>query len=184
MAASSPEESTGPRTQKPPPIRIGHGYDLHRLEPTAPDGPGRPLIIGGVRLDHDKGPVARSDGDVLMHAVTDAILGALALPDIGELFPDTEGSNENRDSAEFLAEAVRLSAERGYTPVNLDATIVLEHPRLKPVKAEIRESLAGVLDLPFGCVNVKGKTHERVDAVGEGRAVEAHAVVLMRHGGL
>lgn len=160
-------------------IRVGLGYDLHRLEPTPPNGEGRPLVIGGVRLDHDRGPVARSDGDVLLHAVTDAILGALALPDIGELFPDTDPRHEARDSAEFLAEALRLADEAGYRPVNLDATIVLERPKLAPRKAEIRANLARLLALPEDRVNVKGKTHERVDAVGEGRAIEAHAVVLM-----
>lgn len=172
MAASSPQES------RTPIFRVGHGYDLHRLEPT--DAGGRPLIIGGVRLEHDHGPIARSDGDVLLHAVTDAVLGALALPDIGELFPDTDEANEARDSADFLTEAVRLAAERGYRPVNLDSTVVLERPRLKPIKGEIRTNLARLLGLPTGSVNVKGKTHERVDAVGAGRAVEAHAVVLMQ----
>ncbi len=172
MAASSPQDSSTPA------LRIGHGYDLHRLEPA--DAGGRPLVIGGIRLEHDRGPVARSDGDVLLHAVTDAVLGALALPDIGELFPDTDEANEARDSADFLTEAVRLAADRGYRPVNLDATVILERPRLKPVKAEIRANLARLLGMPLDAVNVKGKTHERVDAVGEGRAVEAHAVILMQ----
>ena len=173
MATSSPQESDTPE------LRVGHGYDLHRLDPDAD----RPLVIGGVRLEHDRGPIARSDGDVLLHAATDAVLGALALPDIGELFPDTDHTNEARDSGDFLAEAVRLAAERGYHPVNLDSTVVLERPRLKPVKGEIRANLARLLGLPPEAVNVKGKTHERVDAVGEGRAVEAHAVVLMRRTG-
>ncbi|USN99332.1 MAG: 2-C-methyl-D-erythritol 2,4-cyclodiphosphate synthase [Phycisphaeraceae bacterium] len=175
MAASSPEESpsAGPR------LRIGHGYDLHRLEPVAPDGPGRPLIIGGVRCDQNRGPVARSDGDALLHAVTDAVLGALALPDIGELFPDTDEANEGRDSAAFLFEALRLAGEQGYRPVNVDATVILERPKLKPIKGEIRANVARLLGLHESCVNVKGKTHEGVDAVGEGRAIETHAVVLM-----
>lgn len=163
-----------------PETRVGLGYDLHRLEPTPPKGEGRPLIIGGVRLDHDLGPVAHSDGDALLHAVTDAILGALALPDIGELFPDTDPRHEVRDSADFLAEALRLADEAGYRPVNIDATVVLERPKLAPRKAEIRANLARLLALPEDRVNVKGKTHERVDAVGEGRAIEAHSVVLMQ----
>jgi len=162
-----------------PPLRVGHGYDLHRLESNPPGGKGRPLIVGGVRLEHDMGPVARSDGDALLHAVTDAVLGAVALPDIGELFPDTSEAHEGQDSADFLTEAVRLAAEAGYRPVNIDATVILEWPKLKPHKARIIEHLAGLLGLDPSQVNVKGKTHERVDAVGEGRAIEAHAVVLM-----
>jgi 2-C-methyl-D-erythritol 2,4-cyclodiphosphate synthase len=162
-----------------PPLRVGHGYDLHRLDLIAPAGPGRPLIVGGIRLEHDRGPVAHSDGDALLHAVTDAVLGSLALPDIGELFPDADPAHESGDSARFLAEAVRLASERGYAPSNLDATVILERPRLKTHKAEIRANLARLLGLSVDRVNVKGKTHERVDAVGEGRAIEVHAVVAM-----
>jgi 2-C-methyl-D-erythritol 2,4-cyclodiphosphate synthase len=176
MSAPGPNASDRPA---PPPLRIGHGYDLHRLEPSGAGGPGRPLIVGGVRLEHDRGPVARSDGDALYHAVTDAILGSLGLPDIGELFPDSSEAHENQDSADFLVEAVRLAGEAGYRPVNLDATVILERPKLKPVKGEIRANLARLLGLDETLVNVKGKTHERVDAVGEGRAIETHAVVLM-----
>ena len=175
MTASSGPESPA----NPPPIRVGLGYDLHRLEPIAPDGPGRPLILGGVRLDHDRGPVAHSDGDALLHAVTDAILGACALPDIGELFPDDADANESRDSAEFLTAAIAAARDAGYAPSNLDATVVLERPKLKPHKGAIRARLAELIGLPLDSVNVKGKTHERVDAVGEGRAVEVHAAVLM-----
>ena len=162
-----------------PAIRIGHGYDLHRLEPLAPQGPGRPLIVGGVPLDHDRGPVAHSDGDALLHAITDAILGACALPDIGELFPNDADENESRDSADFLKAAVQAAADAGYRVSNLDATVILERPKLKPVKGAIRASLARLLGLDESLVNVKGKTHEKVDAVGEGRAIEVHVVVLM-----
>lgn len=176
MTAPSLADSETPTS---PPFRIGHGYDLHRLEPLAPDGKGKPLIIGGVRLDHDRGPIARSDGDALLHAVTDAILGACALPDIGEMFPDTNEANENKDSATILAAALEAAAEAGYHPSNVDATVILERPKLKPIKRAIRANLADLLDLPDECVNVKGKTHERVDAVGEGRAIEVHAVVVM-----
>jgi 2-C-methyl-D-erythritol 2,4-cyclodiphosphate synthase len=183
MTASSGPESPAnpaPTPQVPPPaIRVGLGYDLHRLEPLAPDGPGRPLILGGIRLDHDWGPVAHSDGDALLHAITDAVLGACALPDIGELFPDTAGDNESRDSADFLLAALAAARDAGYAPSNLDATVVLERPKLKDRKREIRANLAHLLGLPLDRVNVKGKTHERVDAVGEGRAVEVHAAVLM-----
>lgn len=188
MAAHSPQESTPPQPAAEPvtdagiatpPIRIGHGYDLHRLEPLAPDGAGRPLVLGGIHLDHDRGPVAHSDGDALLHAVTDAILGACALPDIGELFPNNLDENESRDSADFLNAALKAAADAGYRPGNLDATVILERPKLRDAKRQIRSRLAELLELPDECVNVKGKTHEKVDAVGEGRAVEVHVVVLM-----
>lgn len=162
-----------------PPFLIGHGYDLHRLEPPPPAGQGKPLVLGGETLASPVGPVAHSDGDALLHAVTDALLGALALPDIGQLFPDNDPAHAGRDSAHFLREAVRLAARAGYHPVNLDATVILERPKLSPVKDRIRARLAGLLGLPVERVNVKGKTHEKVDAVGEGRAVEVHAVVLL-----
>ncbi len=159
--------------------RIGHGYDLHRLEPVAPAGAGRPLVLGGVRFVHDRGPVAHSDGDALYHAVTDAILGALAMPDIGQLFPDTDPRHEAQDSSVFLAEAVRRAGAAGWGVVNLDATVILERPKIGPVKDQIRANLARLLCVDVSRVNVKGKTHERVDAVGEGRAVEVHVVVGM-----
>ncbi len=160
-------------------FRIGHGYDLHRLEPLAPAGEGRPLRLGGVELAHDRGPVGHSDADALLHAITDAILGGLGEPDIGQLFPDTDPRHEAKDSAVFLAEAVRRASEAEYALVNLDATVILERPRLLPHKAAIRANLARLLAVPETAINVKGKTHERVDAVGEGRAVEVHAVVLL-----
>lgn len=163
-------------------LRIGHGYDLHRLESLPPLGRGRPLVLGGVRLDHDTGPVGHSDGDALYHAVSDAILGGLALPDIGQLFPDTDPRNAGRDSAEFVGEAARRAAEMGWRVANLDCTVILERPKIGPVKDAMRANLSRLLAAPVECVNVKGKTHESVDAVGEGRAVEAHAVVLLRRG--
>jgi 2-C-methyl-D-erythritol 2,4-cyclodiphosphate synthase len=160
-------------------MRIGHGYDLHRLEPFPPAGAGRPLVLGGVRLDHDRGPVGHSDGDALLHAATDAILGALALPDIGELFADTDPRWEGADSAAFLVRAVEEARSRGWRVANLDATVVLERPKVAPHKRAMRENLARLLGVGVDAVNVKGKTHERVDAVGEGRAVEVHVAVLM-----
>lgn len=159
--------------------RIGHGYDLHRLEPIAPAGRGRPLVVGGVRLDSPVGPVAHSDGDALLHAVTDAILGAAALPDIGQLFPDTDPRHAGRDSAEFLREALRRVRDAGWTLVNIDTTVILERPRLAPVKDRVRARLAEILGLPIDAVNVKGKTHEGVGALGRAEAIEAHAVVLL-----
>ena len=173
-----------PSSNPGPSFRIGHGYDLHRLEPlNAPASPGsqpvRPLVLGGVRLDHTHGPVAHSDGDALYHAVTDAILGALGEPDIGQLFPDTDPRHDARDSAVFLEEAGRIAAARGFTITNLDATVILERPKLMPHKAAMIANIARVLGLEASRVNVKGKTHERVDAVGEGRAVEVHCVALL-----
>jgi 2-C-methyl-D-erythritol 2,4-cyclodiphosphate synthase len=160
-------------------LRIGHGYDLHRLEPRPPTGAGRDLIVGGVRLPFDRGPVAHSDGDVLYHAVVDALLGALAQPDIGSLFPDNAPENESRDSADFMRAAMQRVRALGWVVSNLDATVILERPRIGPVKEEIRANLARLLLVSPSQVNVKGKSHERVDAVGESRAIEAHVVVLL-----
>ncbi|TVQ61349.1 MAG: 2-C-methyl-D-erythritol 2,4-cyclodiphosphate synthase [Phycisphaerales bacterium] len=176
-----------------PPIRIGHGYDLHRLEPLdAPPAPSaagkpssdaqpvRPLILGGVRLEHDRGPIGHSDGDALYHAVTDALLGAIAEPDIGQLFPDTDPRHDGAESRVFVAEALRRVRAAGYAVGNLDATVILERPKLGAHKAAMRVNLAELLGVDISRVNVKGKTHERVDAVGEGRAVEVHAVVVLQ----
>ncbi len=160
-------------------MRIGHGYDLHRLEPIAPAGHGRPMVLGGVRLEHDRGPVGHSDGDALLHAATDAILGALALPDIGQLFPDNDAKWEGAESRVFLERAAQEMTSRGWRVVNLDATVVLERPKLSPHKEKMRENLAAMLGVEVERVNVKGKTHEKVDAVGEGWAVEVHCVVLL-----
>lgn len=164
-------------------FRIGHGYDLHRLEPLPPAGVGKPLVIGGLRFDHDRGSVAHSDGDALYHAITDAILGAIAGPDIGTLFPDTDPRHESQDSAVFLAEAARRAREAHWTIENLDATVILERPKLGPVRDQIRANIARVLGIDVLNVNVKGKTHEKVDAVGEGRAIEVHVVALLRYAG-
>ena len=160
-------------------FRIGHGFDLHRLDPRPPAGDGRPLVVGGLTLEHDRGPVSHSDGDALLHAVTDALLGALALPDLGSLFPNDDPRNESADSAIFVTEAVRRVREAGYAPVNLDATVILERPKIGPHREAIRANLARLLAVGTDRVNVKGKTHERVDAVGENRAIETHAVVLL-----
>lgn len=136
-------------------------------------------MLGGVALEHEFGPVSHSDGDALYHAITDALLGAIAAPDIGQLFPDTDAKHESQDSEHFLAEAARLILAAGWTIANLDATVILERPRLAPHKQAMRDNIAGVLHVPVDRVSLKGKTHERVDAVGEGRAVEVHCVVLL-----
>jgi len=156
-------------------VRIGHGWDRHRL--ATPDEGGRALVVGGVRLESPVGPIAHSDGDALYHAVTDALLGAIGADDIGVLFPNDDPRHDAEDSEVFLGEAVRRVREAGYGVVNLDATVRLERPRLSPAKGRIVENLRRVL----GCeaVNVKGKTGEGVGPVGEGRAIEADAVVLV-----
>ncbi len=159
--------------------RIGHGYDLHRLEPCAPEGAGRPFVLGGVRFEHPLGPVGHSDGDALYHAVTDAILGAIGAPDIGRLFPDTDPAHEGADSARFLRAATGRMTAAGYAVGNLDVTVICERPKLGARRDEIIANLAELLGCDASRVNVKGKTHEGVDAVGEGRAVEVHAVVLL-----
>ena len=162
-----------------PPFRIGHGYDLHRLEPLAPQGSGRPFVLGGLTFEHGRGPVGHSDGDALLHAVTDALLGALGEDDIGQLFPDTDPTWKGAASTVFLGEAVRRVASSGYRIANIDATIILETPKIGPRKAELRNQLAELLGIPGSQVNLKGKTHEKVDAVGEGRAIEVHVVTLL-----
>lgn len=162
-----------------PTHRIGHGYDLHRLDSVAPEGAGRPFILGGVRFDHPLGPVGRSDGDALYHALTDALLGAIGAPDIGRLFPDTDERYEAADSAVFVAEAVRRMRASGYEVGNVDVTVICERPRLSGRHEAIIANVARLLGCEEGQVNIKGKTHEGVDAVGEGRAVEVHAVALL-----
>jgi 2-C-methyl-D-erythritol 2,4-cyclodiphosphate synthase len=159
--------------------RIGHGYDLHRLEPLAPHGAGRPFVLGGLGIDHDRGPVGHSDGDALLHAITDAILGALGEPDIGQLFSDRDPRWDGADSAIFLAEAVRRMQTRGLRIGNIDATVICERPKIGPVKERMRAHVAGLLGVGIDAVNIKGKTHEKVDAVGEGRAIEVHVVALL-----
>jgi 2-C-methyl-D-erythritol 2,4-cyclodiphosphate synthase len=163
------------------PFRVGHGYDLHRLEVRPPEGKGRAFVLGGVTLPHDRGPVSHSDGDALYHAVTDAILGALCEPDIGQLFPETDPRHESQDSEIFLVAAVERARALGWVVGNLDATVILEKPKLSPHKEQMRANLERVLGVAGQRgVNIKGKTHEQVDAVGEGRAVEVHCVVLLR----
>ena len=161
-------------------MRIGHGYDLHRLEPRPPKGEGRPLILAGVRFDeHPTGPISHSDGDAVYHAVTDAILGALGLPDIGQLFPDDDPRNESADSSIFLASAARRMSDFGYAVGNLDITVICERPKLGPRKSQMIANIAELLLCDASQVNLKGKTHEKVDAVGEGRAIEVHVVTLL-----
>jgi 2-C-methyl-D-erythritol 2,4-cyclodiphosphate synthase len=160
-------------------IRIGHGYDLHRLEVQSPAGKGRPLILGGIEIPHDRAPVAHSDGDALLHAITDALLGAICEPDIGQLFPDNDPKHESQDSRIFLEEANKRVQEHGYALINLDATIICEQPKLGPYKALMRANIAAGLGATLDQINIKAKTHEGVDAIGRGEALEVHCVVLL-----
>ncbi len=155
-------------------MRIGQGWDTHRIEP------GRRLILGGVEIPSEFGLAGHSDADVLFHAVTDAILGALALGDIGMHFPDTAQEWKGADSLGFLERALEMAVAHGYRLMNVDSTIILERPKLKDFRLAIRESLARALSLPLECVSVKFKTAEKVGPVGEGRSCEAQAVVLLR----
>lgn len=147
---------------------------MHRLE----EGPYK-LILGGVDIPHDRGCVAHSDGDALLHTVTDALLGALGEPDIGQLFPDNDPKWKGQTSDVFVREAVRLMRARGYTLGNLDVTVILQRPKLSPHKDAIKTNLCALLDAHPSVVNVKAKTHEKVDSMGEGRSVACHAVVLL-----
>ena len=153
--------------------RIGFGTDIHRLVA------GRPLVLGGVVIDSELGGDGHSDADVLIHAVTDAIFGALALGDIGTHFPNDEERWRNAESSQFLLYAYGLIKQRGYVVANLDSVIDLEKPKLRPYIDQMRANLATVLDIDIDQVSVKAKTGEKVDAVGEQRAVRAEAVVLL-----
>ena len=161
-------------------MRIGHGYDLHRLEPPPPIGQGKPFVLGGIQIENKTGPVAHSDGDALLHAVTDAILGALGSPDIGQLFPDNDPKNESADSALFLHEAVRRMRAAEGEVGTIDCTVICEQPKIGPHRTKIAANIARLVDCPANLVNVNGKTHEKVDAVGEGRAIEVHVCALLK----
>nr|AMB19709.1 2-c-methyl-d-erythritol 2,4-cyclodiphosphate synthase 1 [Taraxacum kok-saghyz] len=167
------KQAVAPTPSKILPFRVGHGFDLHRLEP------GYPLIIGGINIPHDKGCEAHSDGDVLLHCVVDAILGALGLPDIGQIFPDSDPKWKGAASSVFIKEAVRLMDEAGYELGNLDATLILQRPKVSPHKEAIRANLSLLLGADPSVVNLKAKTHEKVDSLGENRSIAAHTVVLL-----
>ncbi|MBW7996693.1 MAG: 2-C-methyl-D-erythritol 2,4-cyclodiphosphate synthase [Candidatus Glassbacteria bacterium] len=161
----------GPMTGLP--FRIGEGYDLHRLER------GRRLIIGGVEIPYEFGLAGHSDADVLLHAITDALLGAAAAGDIGRLFPDDDPEYKDADSAVLLRRAAAKVAALGWIPVNLDATVIAQRPRLAPHMEKIRARIAGILEMDLAAVNVKAKTNEGVGPVGREEAVAARAVVLV-----
>jgi 2-C-methyl-D-erythritol 2,4-cyclodiphosphate synthase len=157
-------------------IRVGQGWDVHRLEP------GRPLILGGVHIESDIGLAGHSDADILSHAITDAVLGALALGDIGMHFPDTDPQWKGASSAQFLARAVKLTKERGYHISNVDSTVILERPKLKDYRTAIQTALANTMGLEPDQVSVKFKTAEGVGPVGEGLSAEAQAIVTLSRG--
>lgn len=156
-------------------MRIGQGWDTHRL------ATGRELILGGVTIPSEFGLEGHSDADILSHAITDALLGALALGDIGMHFPDTDPQWKGGDSKQFLSFAAWLVRDKGYQIVNVDTTVILERPKLKDYRIAIREALAKTMALPVEAVSVKFKTAERVGPVGEGKSAEAQAVVLIEH---
>ncbi len=171
MSASPISSDDSPPS--PVPWRVGLGHDTHRLES------GRRLIIGGIVIPHETGFVAHSDGDVLLHAITDAVLGAAALGDIGEWFPDTDPRYQGADSSELLREAVRLVRERGWSVVNVDCTVFAQRPKLSPYKHEMATNIARVLGVDVSGVNVKAKTGERVGPVGQEESMDASAIVLL-----
>lgn len=155
-------------------FRVGIGHDCHRL------AIGNHINLGGIEIPHDRTTVAHSDGDVLLHAVTDAILGAIADGDIGEHFPDTNPAEAGRSSREMLAEVWRRARDAGWQLVNLDCTVILERPKLGPFKSQIREALAELLEASPEQISVKAKTAEGVGPVGREESVEACCVVLLR----
>jgi len=154
--------------------RTGTGYDLHRLVA------GRRLIIGGITVDSDRGALGHSDADVVCHAVTDAVLGAAGLGDIGRHFPDTDPKWKGASSLDLLAHVARLLADHGFGVDNVDATVILERPKIKDHIAAMRNAVAGALHVSPDRVSIKGKTNEGVDAIGRGEAIAAHAVALLR----
>jgi 2-C-methyl-D-erythritol 2,4-cyclodiphosphate synthase len=155
-------------------LRIGLGVDSHRI------GHGGPMRIGGVDIPGDFHLIGHSDADVLLHAITDAILGAAGLEDIGQLFPDTAAENKNRDSAEMLSLAWERVASFGYAIVNLDCVIRLERPKLSPYKSAIRGRIAEILKTDSQQISLKGKTGESIGDIGQSRLCEAHCVVLLQ----
>jgi 2-C-methyl-D-erythritol 2,4-cyclodiphosphate synthase len=155
-------------------LRIGHGYDIHRT------APGRPLVLGGVRFNSDFGLEGHSDADCLTHAICDALLGAAAMPDIGNLFPNTDPAFAGIDSQVLLGRVVAKLRAAGFTPVNIDATLIAERPKIAPRIAEMRAALARSTGLPPDAIGIKATTNETVGDIGCGLAIAAHAVALVR----
>lgn len=154
-------------------MRIGHGYDVHKLVE------GRKLIMGGVEIHYEKGLLGHSDADVLLHAISDALLGAAALGDIGKLFPDTDLQFKGADSLVLMAEVYRQIKEKGYKVVNVDATIIAQKPKMRPHIDSMRSNIAKTLGVDIDCINVKATTEEGMGFTGDGSGISAHAVCLI-----
>ena len=154
-------------------MRIGHGYDVHRLVE------GRELVIGGVRIEYEKGLLGHSDADVLLHAVCDALLGAAALGDIGVLFPDSSPEYEGADSLVLLEKTVEVLNKNGFRPVNIDATVIAQAPKLRPYIEQMRLNIAGTCGLDISFVSVKATTEEGLGFTGSGDGISSHAVCLV-----
>ncbi len=154
-------------------FRIGFGNDIHRLVH------GKPLILGGVEIPSEKGAVGHSDADALLHAITDAILGALALGDIGSHFSDKDDKWKDADSFIFIKHTVELMKLKGFRVVNVDSTISLETPKLRVFIDKMRGNLAKILEIDFDCISIKAKTGEGLDAVGEEKAIKVEAIILL-----
>lgn len=154
--------------------RIGLGYDIHKLTQ------GRDLIIGGVKITHEKGLLGHSDADVLVHAIIDGMLGALAMADIGTLFPDTDPFYKDADSTVLLKKVYELIKEKNYEIQNIDSNIIAQRPKMMPYIPKMREAIAKILEINLDQISIKAKTNEKMDAVGQELAIEAHAVVLLK----
>jgi len=157
-------------------MRIGHGYDIHRFSDEKTNAT---LVLGGVSIPYEKKLLAHSDGDLVIHALCDALLGALALGDIGQHFPDTDAAYQNADSLIFLEKIMQSVKQKGYRVGNADITIIAEAPKLTPYKEDMRKNLAKALEVSLDDVNVKATTHEKLDAIGNKQGIAAHAVVLL-----
>lgn len=155
------------------PYRVGTGYDIHRLEEN------RDLIIGGIKIPYEKGLYGHSDADVLIHAIIDALLGAAALPDIGTIFPDTDEQYKDADSAVLLKKVCEMISDNGYKVGNIDSNIIAQAPKMMPHIPEMKKRLAEVIGTDIENISVKAKTNEKMDAVGEKKAIEANAVVIL-----
>ncbi|MBQ7125878.1 2-C-methyl-D-erythritol 2,4-cyclodiphosphate synthase [bacterium] len=153
--------------------RVGIGYDIHRLVE------GRELIIGGVKITHEKGLLGHSDADVLVHAVIDALLGALALDDIGTLFPDTDSRYKDADSVMLLKSVYGIVKKHGYKINNIDSNIIAQSPKMMPYIPKMREILSKVLEINYEDISIKAKTKENLDSVGENKAIAAHAIIML-----
>lgn len=154
-------------------IRVGQGYDVHQLVEN------RPLILGGVTIPFDKGLLGHSDADALLHAITDAILGAAALGDIGKLFPDTAAENKDANSRKLLRVAYAAVQKAGWRVVNIDSTVIAQQPKLRPYIDTMRQNIADDLQIDISAVNVKGKTNEKLGYLGRMEAIEAQAIALL-----